>query len=88
MATQEKSSFLSGSLTEAVYIKMTGLVPFSNVTDDAGVRQGFWAWGSCFADFNGDGYEYLLVVNGFDGMTEAQSFSRDYASYNNDPALL
>ncbi|MFT5452105.1 MAG: hypothetical protein ACI9N9_001592 [Enterobacterales bacterium] len=65
-----------------------GTGTFSNVTDDAGVRQGFWAWGSCFADFNGDGYEDLLVVNGFDGMTEAQSVSRDYASYNNDPALL
>jgi hypothetical protein len=60
----------------------------SDATDFAGVRQGFWAWGTCFADFNNDGYPDLFIVNGFDGMTEEQSVSRRYESFNEDPALL
>jgi len=60
----------------------------TNVTDFAGVRQGFWAWGTCFADFNNDGHQDLFIVNGFDGMTEEQSVSRNYESFNEDPAFL
>jgi hypothetical protein len=51
---------------------------FSNVTDFAGVRQGFWAWGTCLADFDNDGDQDLFIVNGFDGMTEEQSVSPLY----------
>lgn len=38
---------------------------FEDVTDLAGVRKGFWGWGSCFADFNNDGHLELFHVNGF-----------------------
>lgn len=38
---------------------------FEDVTTPAGVRQGFWGWGSCFADFNNDGHLDLFHVNGF-----------------------
>jgi hypothetical protein len=61
---------------------------FSNVTDFAGVRQGFWAWGTCLADFDNDGDQDLFIVNGFDGMTEEQSVSRNYENFNEDPAFL
>jgi hypothetical protein len=60
----------------------------TNVTDVAGVKQSYWGWGTCFADFNNDGYQDLFTVNGFDGMTEAQSASRAYVNYNNDRAVL
>jgi hypothetical protein len=59
-----------------------------NATDLAGVKQSYWGWGTCFADFNNDGFQDLFTVNGFDGMTEAQSVSRAYANYNNDRAVL
>ena len=38
---------------------------FEDVTDEAGVRYGSWGWGSCFADFNNDGYLDIFHVNGF-----------------------
>jgi hypothetical protein len=38
---------------------------FRDVSEQAGVTMGRWAWGSRFADLNGDGWEDLLVANGF-----------------------
>ncbi len=38
---------------------------FEDVTDSAGVRAGYWGWGSCFADFNHDGWLDLFHVNGW-----------------------
>ncbi|MFC3194093.1 FG-GAP repeat domain-containing protein, partial [Marinicella sediminis] len=29
---------------------------FIDVTDAAGIRQGYWGWGACLADFNNDGH--------------------------------
>jgi hypothetical protein len=37
---------------------------FEDVTDEAGVRIGFWGWGACFADFDNDGHLDLYHVNG------------------------
>ena len=36
-----------------------------NVTQTAGVANGNWGWGACFADFNNDGFLDLFHVNGF-----------------------
>ncbi|MEM8679262.1 MAG: VCBS repeat-containing protein [Planctomycetota bacterium] len=38
---------------------------FADVSDEAGVTFGRWAWGSLFADIDNDGWEDLLVGNGF-----------------------
>ncbi|MEM9558379.1 MAG: CRTAC1 family protein [Acidobacteriota bacterium] len=38
---------------------------FDDVTDAAGVREGYWGWGACFADFDNDGDLDLFHVNGF-----------------------
>ncbi len=42
-----------------------GMGGFEDATDEAGVREGYWGWGSCFADFNNDGYLDLFHVNGW-----------------------
>lgn len=53
---------------------------FVDVTDVAGVRNAGWGWGSCFADFNADGWLDLYVVNGMLGPTAA--------AFNADPARM
>jgi hypothetical protein len=45
--------------------------PFRDLSVEAGVTMGRWAWGSLFADLNNDGWEDLYVVNGF--MSSPQS---------------
>ncbi|PJE79072.1 Cytochrome c551 peroxidase [invertebrate metagenome] len=42
-----------------------GDIVFTDVTDQAGVRNGGWGWGSCAADFNNDGWVDIFHVNGF-----------------------
>lgn len=37
---------------------------FTDVSAAAGVRQGYWGWGSCMADFNQDGWLDIFHVNG------------------------
>ena len=46
-------------------LKNMGDGTFSDVSTAAGVTIGRWAWGSRFADLNNDGWEDLLVTNGF-----------------------
>ena len=46
-------------------LKNMGDGTFSDVSAAAGVTIGRWAWGSKFADLNNDGWEDLLVTNGF-----------------------
>lgn len=38
---------------------------FEDVSVDSGVNVGRWAWGSLFADFNNDGWQDIVVANGF-----------------------
>ena len=38
---------------------------FRDVSVEAGVTMGRWSWGSIFADINNDGWEDLLVANGY-----------------------
>jgi hypothetical protein len=54
---------------------------FSDVTDAAGVREGFWGWGTCFADFDNDADLDLFHVNGWPGDARfAQDPSRLFLS--------
>jgi len=38
---------------------------FEDATDEAGVADGGWGWGSCFADFDNDGHLDIFHVNGW-----------------------
>jgi len=53
---------------------------FSDATDSAGVREGYWGWGTAFLDYDNDGDLDLVMTNGveFPG-TEVE------AAYNDDP---
>lgn len=51
---------------------------FTDVTTQAGVRDGAWGWGSCFADFDADGWLDLYMVNGMLGPV-ASIFNADRA---------
>jgi hypothetical protein len=39
--------------------------PFRDVSEASGVTMGRWAWGSRFADLDNDGWQDLVVANGF-----------------------
>ena len=65
------SSIFDESPTEA-YIgnrlyRNDGTGTFEDVTDMAGVADGGWGWGSCFADFDNDGNLDIFHVNGWQG---------------------
>jgi enediyne biosynthesis protein E4 len=53
---------------------------FEDATDRAGVRDGGWGWGACFADFNNDGWLDLYHVNGWPFCSEL--------GFADDPAVL
>ena len=53
---------------------------FEDKTDVAGVRQGFWGWGSCFADFDNNGWLDIFHVNGFPHISATE--------FHEDPARL
>ena len=43
----------------------TGEGTFEDVSIDTGVTMGRWAWSSNFVDLNNDGWEDIVVANGF-----------------------
>lgn len=38
---------------------------FEILDNNEDVKNSFWGWGSCFADFNNDGWQDIFVTNGF-----------------------
>ena len=60
---------------------------FEDVTDEAGVRQGYWGWAACFADFDNDGDLDLFHVNGRYGLEPdayPKFFGKPSLLYRND----
>jgi len=54
------------NLTGNRFYRNEGNGVFTDQTDSAGVRKGYWGWGSCAADFNNDGFLDIFHVNGMD----------------------
>jgi hypothetical protein len=46
-------------------------IAFVDITEQAGVRHGYWGWGACAADFNNDGFIDIFHVNGFGHIPDA-----------------
>ena len=59
---------------------------FSDATDSAGVRYGFWGWGACFADFDSDGFLDIFHVNGMYPIEGDDTF--DWDRFDDDPSRL
>lgn len=73
------ASFNWGKSGNRLYMGQGSGLEFFDNTDAANVRDGAWAWGTCAADFNSDGWLDLFVENGF-GMipSDAASFVPEY----------
>ena len=65
-ARPTKSDNAGFNLTGNRFYRNEGNGVFSDQTDAAGVRKGYWGWGSCAADFNNDGLLDIFHVNGMD----------------------
>jgi len=61
-----------------------GIRQFTDVTDEAGVREGFWGWGAAFFDFDNDADLDLTMTNGVD----FPSNQRSLGQYVEDPMLF
>ena len=46
-------------------VNASGVPVYDDVSESTGVTVGRWSWGSLFVDFNNDGWEDLMVANGF-----------------------
>jgi hypothetical protein len=52
---------------------------FEDVTDEAGVADGGWGWGACFADLDNDGHLDIVHVNGWNQLDDRaeNDYTRD-----------
>ena len=56
-----------------LYENLDGLGDLEDISESAGVRDGLWGWGACFADFDNDGYLDIFHTNGFGEGNEDES---------------
>ncbi len=59
-----KGLFLRHARGNSLFKNLSG-EGFQDISEPAAVTQGRWAWGSVFADLNNDGWEDIVVANGF-----------------------
>lgn len=78
-------SYIGGESGNRLY-QNDGSGQFYDQTSFAGVRDGYWAWGACFADFNNDGWLDIFHTNGmFNGQSKEESI---FGAFYNDPSRL
>ena len=76
----ESGGSIKGSGTGNRLYQNDGQGHFSDVTEIAGVREGGWGWGSCFADFDNDGNVDLFHTNGWGLDLHVEDASRLFMS--------
>ena len=64
LETSTKSKFRYLARGNSLF-RNAGNGQFEDVSVQQGVTMGRWSWGSLFTDFNNDGWDDLLVANGF-----------------------
>jgi len=64
-ATGNASSDLQRMARGNTFFANDGTGTFRDLSEAAGVAMGRWAWSSRFADFNNDGWQDLVVANGY-----------------------
>ena len=64
LPAEVRAQFQHIALGNSLFQAVPG-APFKDVSVQAGVTIGRWAWGSKFVDFNNDGFDDILVTNGF-----------------------
>ena len=81
----DDKSYIGGESGNRLY-QNDGKGVFSDATAEARVRDGFWGWGTCFADFNNDGWLDIFHTN---GMTDGQSNDdTSFSQFFTDPSRL
>ena len=53
---------------------------FSDISEQAGIQKGYWGWGSCFADFNNDGWPDIFHANGFGFSAKVKQYLLNHAN--------
>ena len=79
-----------GPTGNRLYRNIDGSGQFSDATEDAGVREGGWGWGTCFADFDNDGYLDLFQTNGWfvEYVEDAEGELVETSQFVEDPSRL
>lgn len=86
--TGKEKEYAGGTSGNRLY-RNDGGGQFSDVTDAAGVRDGDWGWGSCFADFDNDGYQDIFHTNGMrDAASRENNEDDPLFSFFSDPSKL
>ena len=62
---EEEREFFQHFARGNTLLKNTGEGGFEDVSEEAGVVMGRWAWSSPFVDLNNDGWEDFVVANGY-----------------------
>ena len=66
MEERESDDTSIGITGNRLYVNSDGKGEWVDETDKAQVREGYWGWGACFADFDNDGYIDIFHTNGWD----------------------
>jgi len=65
-AVQDRSDAITEGLSRGSSLfRNNGDGTFTDISDEAGVRDGQWGWGAEFFDYDNDGHMDLYAVNGF-----------------------
>jgi hypothetical protein len=85
---EEDKQYVGGISGNRLY-QNDGTGVFSDVTDEAGVRDGGWGWGSCMEDFDNDGIVDLFHTNGMRAVASREDNETDpFFDYFNDASRL